>query len=224
MQSLGLYTFKRSASTATADAVISIPLLLWALFVIMFQITQVGAYLHQMSSFLDLNTIVGSVTLLTEILSSFSALSVSILGQLALLISGPTLNQILSECEEETSLSMMREANDSVPFLSIERITTLLLYCLHARVIFVQFSLARQVPQQFVLETATYMVSTVIIMAGLTVMVMLFRELLTIASRKLNNGLPLDEDILGGAAKLKCRLHALEGTIRKVCTTRTAFI
>lgn len=211
----------KPTSATAADAMeISLPLLLWAIFVKIFQITQtVSDYFRTETRY------TGSVGALTANLNVVISTTTSLLGQTVLLINGPILNQILLECEEEASLNRPKDVDRSVTIFSMERIMSLLFYCSFTVGLIAPFFSLALIPDTYKAEIVVFFVHCTTITAGMMLTATLFREVLVIASRKLNVDFLLDENILrGGVAELDRGLDALERTIHKVSTTVTTLL
>lgn len=211
LQALGLYCYRKP----TSDTVeISLPLLLWAIFVRTFEIIQTVTDVSRTHL-----SYTGNVGAVAEAFSDAVSTAIAMLGQSMLLIKNPILNQIILECEEEDSHSMTKQeqVGCSATIFSTDRITALLFYCSFVVVVYLQFSFINVLPDHMKLEMILFMVHGNAVVVGIMVTAALFREVLRIASRKLDADLLLDERVLqGGAEGLAQCLQMLERTLRKV--------
>lgn len=212
LQCLGLLCFKRSPSPAVPDsAEISVPLLLWAIFVKTYQITYIIFIPTNAREYGVSN--VGQLT--RQVLFMISCISL-VVGQISLIINGPILNHILSECEIDICL---KEVRWPLRRFSFERIMTPLFYCSNLAVLF--FTLLPYLyirPGSDLYQNIAFCLFLCPNLASIMLIVILFRELLTIASSKLSvNFLRLDECSCGtDAAGLEPHLYSLERKIHKV--------
>lgn len=213
LQCVGLYCFKRPTTASSANSVeISLPLLLWAVFMKTFQITQIlceyfrpeGRSLHNVDS-------------VTRTLNIMISSGTSLLGQSLLLLNGSMLNQILLECEEEDWLSRLNRNNESASFFSIEKFMTLLFHFSLALGALVPFFLPALMGGVLRADNALLFLHCATIIIGIFLIATLFREVLIIASRKLNVDILLDQICLQDSViGLDRLLDDLERKIRQV--------
>lgn len=221
MRFLGLYCFKTSPSSASAKATeISLPFLLWAIFVKAVQISNSIGYVSVMEKYylVDVGAL---VTFLIFITSSL----ICLVTQILLLINGPILVGILRECEEEPYFSRQKSVTSSCTIFSTERTVSVLYYCSCAAGFVVPFIFLPWESAALNIEIVLFFIYTTSIFAGMVLLVLLFREVLTIASQKLNFENNLNESVLeGDDAGLGRRLNVLEKTMHKVSTEMTTFL
>lgn len=213
---LGLYCFKKSPSSASADATeISLPFLLWAIFVKLIQLSQSIVYFVILRRF-PLADVASMLSFLSAVIGSWFIF----VTQILLLINGPILTEILLKCEEEPCHSRHKSVTSSSTIFSTELIVNLMFYCSCAVGLAFPFAFLLEVPVAFIMESIFSVFYTVYNFGSMVSVVLLFRQVLTIASQKLDFENNLDDDDAG----LGRRLNVLEKTIRKVRTEMTTFL
>lgn len=211
LRCLGLYCFRKPTAAATADTVeISLPLLLWAVFV---KILQMSFLI--LGRFFNVNYANEEVGFVTTRLNIMIAAISPLLAQSSLLINGKILCQILVICEED-ALPAHRKVSCSATTFSLEGIVTLSFYCSYAvgmlGLLFGTFFDEDKITSAALGCLFVHLIGTLLLIT------MLFREVLTIASSQLSADFVLDGSFLleSGVAEPDPRLDTLERKIRKV--------
>lgn len=209
---LGMYCLKKTSPAAATDTMeLSLPLLLWTIFL---KATQISITLFLGIFFEEYET--WDVGSLSAHLNIIMATVFQLLEQISILCNGRILYQILLECEEDARPKESEVVCGSVTVFSMERIMTVLFYCSYVVLFFLSMCRAWLVGE----KNGEYVIMFVFFPIGVGSMMltaMLFREVLTIAAKKLSVDFPLDSSFLeGGLAGDDPRLDALEKRIRKV--------
>lgn len=202
-QSLGLLCFKKPFSLgASGRAELSLPLLLWTVFVKMFQITlTVSMILRNTFNLHD----VGWLTSYMSIVISAASL---IVGQIALIINGPILRQILSECEEDA-----RPRVDSGGAF-MKNLVSVFFFCSNTTMVIMLVSTFHTDSDGA--NIITYHVHAGITIIGMMVTVMMFREVVMSATKKLNVDFLTVDGSSSDSETIDPRLNMLEGIIQEV--------
>lgn len=189
---------------------ISLPLLLWAVFVKTLQIL----FLLNVRYFVNGNETWDVGTVMTR-LNMMAATLFPILAQVSLLFNGRVLCQILLECEEDTYPKERKMISCSVTVFSVEGIMTFLFYCSYAVALSLPILKSWLVYKDF--EDAFLSIILFTIVGGTMLIALLFREVLTVAARQLSVESLIDSSFLRGSLTgLDSRLDTLEKMIRKV--------
>lgn len=210
-QCLGLLCYKRSSSPTAADgAEISVPLLLWVIFVKMFQMSQILSY----ASFKDVveKDNVGTLTTNMSVIISISSI---IIGHTSLIIKGPILCHILSEFEKDACVR--KDKQDAI--ISLKNIMNAVFYCSHAAGILITLVTLRPDTD---IRTVIFFVHCSAVVAGMMLTAMLFREVLAIASSKLSVDSP--DGCCRSMDGLNRRLNSLERTVRQVSSNMCIYV
>lgn len=154
---------------------------------------------------------------LLEMLNRLMATFLPLLGQCSLLVNGNKLCQILSECENDVEPEKEKKASSSVTMFSIEGVMSLLFYCSNITAVFLPLVSIGFVPNDMVAYAVVQSFHHSALVGSMMLTTMLFRELLSITSRKISVDFLLEESFLRrGVAGPDPRLDTLERTIRKV--------
>lgn len=207
---LGLLCFKASPS-ASSSAEISLPALLYTLFLKTFNILiTIPVTVHVLGalSVLDVGTLTRNLTF--AISTAFH-----LIGEVTLISKGQLLCQIISECNETAAPKKAKRGNSSWQVFSVEIITTLLFYCSY--VVSVSSNIYSMWSDAEISRVERVVIIARSILYKLSVMLtaVLFRELLSIASERLYVDSSLGESLLQ-SGDAESNLDALSRTIHKV--------
>lgn len=210
LRCIGVFCFKIS-SNATSSAEICHLSLLWALFIWTYSVTlSVPITIKILTSLRSLD--VGTTT---TYMTSWMAKIFYLMSEITLLINGPILCQIISECREIAPHNEKKRSSLSWRVFSVERIMTLLFYCSYAASISSSLNTLWLAGDFSTIETVAVIMRFLQIKLSEMLIPIMFRKLLTTASASLSVDHPQDDSFLQGS-DAGTDLKALESTIHKV--------
>lgn len=217
---LGLFCFKMSSSASEVE--LSLPLLLWTLFWKTFHVFQTISFVSWLLYFFKM----GDVGSLSRNLSTVVSLVYSLTIEMVLIIKGPALCRLLSECEE-TGDQREKRISRSVTAFSLEAVMTLLYYCSYAVLASASVYYMWSYQVAFLIERLCTILRIISNYIGLMLIPILFREVLAVTCTELSVDFLLDENFLrGDVVGPNRRLDSLERTIHRVsnlCKTQCLF-
>lgn len=193
-QCLGLFCFKKSSSVSFA-AEISFPSFLWTLFLKTFNIALTIPIISQVLRYPK----VVNIGKLARILASMATMVFHLFAEITIIIKGPVLCHIISECEEIKSKRKENMSRLSRRVFAMERMTTLLFYCSYT----VSISLTLYAFWLNVgvsrLDICFILIKTILNKLRGMLTIIMFRKILTTVSERLSVDPSLDESLQRGS-------------------------
>lgn len=199
---------------------ISVPLLLWALFIKIVSGTMTASFIITIMSCEGIR----DVGMLTTYLHTITSAGFTLIYEISFIINGRILCRILSQCQDNNVQKDASGVGMSMAVFTIEGVMTLVFCCLYLVLVSLKIYIAWEDTfiSSFYKTIITFRIVWVILSHLSWMLVpLLFREVLTIAAGDLSDGIHLYESVpRGSVVELKVgsdpRLRAVERTIHKV--------